>query len=185
MRLTHHHKSSRSFIILVIIVLTTVFSALVLTRIQKLYRLETSLNIAETQAPAQLSNTETNEIPKITEWEVYQDSEFPLSIDIPKGWSITPNNQYQIDRHLELKMPNNRTVIRIFISKTGYVDVDGLDGEIEITSTGDNVINYDGIIYATRVGDYYYTYDATGEPLAKEILAEIVDKATYEIQKND
>lgn len=185
MRLTHHHKSSRSFILLVIIVLTAVFSALVLTRIQKLYRLETTLNVTQTQAPSELTNTQVDEFPKITDWEPYQDTEYPLSINIPQGWTITPNYQYKIDRHLELKMPNGRVVIRIFVSKTGYVDVDGLDGDIQITSTGDNVINYDGIIYATRVGNYYYTYDATGEPLAKDLLSEIVDKATYEPIKND
>lgn len=185
MRLTHHHKSSRSFVILTIVVLTAVFSALVLTRIQRLYELDTTIKIPETKAPSELSVNSLDQIPETTEWQLYTDPVYPLSMNIPKGWTVTPNDKYNIDRHLEVKLPSGRTVIRIFISKTGYVDVGGLDGDIQITSTGDNVINYDGIIYATRVGDYYYTYDATGEPLAKNILSEMVDEATYEPIKND
>lgn len=179
MRLTHHHKSSRSFILLVTIVLCTVFAALVMTRIQRLYDVKPQLQIKQTEAPSD-EQVNFDYISNVTEWKEYIDPAFPLKINIPKEWNVVPNTEYSIDRHLELQIPDGRTVIRIFISEESYVAVEGLDGEIEETSTGDDVINYDGIIFATRVGDYYYTYDATSDLNAKDILAKIVDTAEYQ-----
>ena len=180
MRLTHHSKHNRSFIIIVTVVLCVVFTALVMTRIQKLYNLEApQLQITQTAAP---SDEEVNldYINSITEWEMYEDAEFPLQIEIPKGWELTPNFDYNYERHLELKTPDGRTVIRIFISEDTYVAVEGLNGDIIETSTGDDVINFDGLIYATRVGGLYYTYDGTSDLNAKSVLAKIVDGARYE-----
>ncbi len=178
MRLTHHHQSSRSFIILIIVVLCAVFTALVLTRIQRLYNVEPQLQTEQTQTPPQAEAID-EAVYNVTEWQPYTDSNFPLQIEIPKGWEITPNTDFDMAKHLELKTPDKRTVIRIFISEKSYIAVEDLDGDIQETSTGDDVINFDGAIYATRVGKYYYTYDGSADSKVQDILAHIVDKAAY------
>lgn len=175
MKLTHHSTPSRSFILLTIIVLCTVYAALVLTRINKLYLEET-----EVPAPQPTTLTESErtleQIPQLdtTDWVEYNDDVYPFTIYVPKGWRIKLNDQIENLYLVSITQTSPQSLIRIFITKVEPERPALTPTQTFKTNSGYEVTNYNNTIYQVKVGDVYYTFDGSAAPESKDLLKTIV-----------
>jgi hypothetical protein len=169
MRLTHHHRPTRSFIIIIIVVLATVYTAFMLIKLQQ--RIANNEQTNNSKITNTNLNTET--------WTSYVDPVYPLNILVPKEWKIEPEDNYSGFYTVNFNT-GNRGILKIFISQTGFAGITESTGTTIKTTEGTEFTKYDDWIYTTKVGDYYYTFDATlGINLEKE-LAEIIRLAKFD-----
>lgn len=172
MRLTHHVKSTRSFILLTIVVILTVYTAVILVRIQS----QTLLTDTSSTQPSTIhSSIDTSN------WQDYQDRVYPLHVKFPETWKYSADittlpGYYTVN----LTPQDSKTSIRIYINDKDFVAVDNLKGNQQTIAKNLTVTNYDGLIYTIKVGDYYYTFDGTMAPLSTTELSEIVRLAKFE-----
>ncbi|GEM_PF-1436918 len=179
MKLTHHSTPSRSFILLTFIVLCAVYAALVLTRINRVY--EPEVEVVTTEQPTQSPQTETITTDvDTTDWEVYNDDQFPLIISHPESLTVDVNTELEGYYIVDLSRTTPRTSIKIFISDEGFAGTAALAGSDFITSNGYTATNYDNIIYTIKVGEYFYTFDGTNAPNLQNELAEIINTVTLD-----
>lgn len=179
MRLTHHSTPSRSFILLTIIVLCTVYAALVLSRINRLY--QEDVVPTPVSEPTNVTPTETalEEIPALdsTDWVEYNDDVYPFTIFVPKGWRIRLNDQIENLYIVSISKISSDNLIKLFIGKTELEPPFGVEGKKFTTSQGYEVTNYNNEIYHVKVGELYYTFDGTAASESKDVLKEIVNSA--------
>lgn len=170
MRLTHHHPSTRSFLIIIIVVLATVYTAFTLINLQ-----QRNSKLGQTKSNPKITQTALN----TNDWKNYVDPAYPLNILVPEDWQVQPDESYSgfYTVNFETK---NRGVLKIFISQTEYAGVKGNEGTTYKNNAGIEVTKYDDWLYTAKVGDYYYTFDATlGINLEKE-LSEIIRLAKFD-----
>ena len=179
MKLTHHEKHNRSFIIIFVIILCVVFTALVLIRIQNLYNLETSKNIAPNIEQRQEEPTFNQTVDESTGMKTVSENGYPMQIKIPVDWNVKGDETLSEIRHLILTSPSGNNSISIFVSKKSYAAAGGVVGKKETTPNGSTFVNYDDVIYTTKAGEYFYTFDASGFPNVKELLKEIINTAEF------
>ena len=179
MKLTHHEKHNRSFIIIVVIILCVVFTALVLVRIQRLYNLEASKNLAPKPEQRQEEQTINQIVDESTGMKTVSENGYPMQIKIPVDWNVKGDETFPEIRHLILTSPSGNNSFSIFVSKKSYAAAGGVIGKKETTTNGSTFVNYDDVIYTTKAGEYFYTFDASGYPDVKELLKEIINTAEF------
>lgn len=179
MKLTHHSTPSRSFILLTFIVLCTVYAALVLTRINRVYGPQAEVTTTKKLTQPTDAKTITTNV-DTTDWANYNDDRFPLIISYPKSLTIDTNTKLEEYYIINLTETTSKASIKIFISDKGFAGTAALAGSDFITKNGYTATNYDNIIYTIKVGEYFYTFDGTNAPNLQNELAEIVNTVTLD-----
>ena len=182
MKLTHHSTPSRSFVLLTIIVLCTVYAALVLTRINKLYLMESEPVVPTTQeAAAEASATFTQATPAdISNWIEFADEDYPITFLRPQGWRITWSDDLEDIYILSVTRTNPPAQMRIFLTKDAPGEIKNLPSQTFITKNGYTATNYNNQIYVIKEGEYYYTFDGNAAEEYTAELAAMVDSAVLE-----
>ncbi len=182
MKLTHHSTPSRSFIILIIIVLCTVYAALVLTRINKLYvQDEIDKTISQEQTPTKESVPEP-EFPQVqpadtARWNEFVDQDYPLTFLRPQGWNVTWNDDID-DLYIVYVTRNDpRAQIKIYLTKTEPAEPRAFGKMTFVTANGYEATNYYNNIYQIKYGEYYYVFDGSAAQNYRAELAGIVNTA--------
>lgn len=180
MQLTHHSTPSRSFIVLIVIVLCTVYAALVLTRINRLY-----VDDAQTTQPEPINNVEAPTLEAVTEldttdWEEFADKTYPLTIKIPDGWDTTTSDDLENLYLISITQDDPEALIRIFIAKEKPAEIGFLQSRNFTSKLNYSGTNYDNMIYHIKAGELYYTFDGTAAPDYAAELAAIVNSAKLE-----
>lgn len=181
MRLTHHSTPSRSFIILTIIVLCTVYAALVLTRINRLYVAEETKDTTEVvEQPHQEQKPEQPAFPQVqpadtTNWNKFADQDYPITLLRPQGWNVTWNDDINDLYILYITRNNPRAQIRIYLTKTEPVEPHAFGKMNFTTKNGYQATNFYNNIYHLKYGEYYYVFDGNSAQNYREELAGIVN----------
>lgn len=178
MKLTHHKGPSRSFILITFIVLSTVYAALVLTRIQRLYVEEPTMETAESTLSPMTSEAALN-IPELTTigWAEYTDDTVPLNILVPPNWRTGSTDELEDYHIITLARSAPQSLIRIFVSKHDFAGVSNLRGRAFTTKQGYAATSYDKNIYTIKAGEYYYTFDGINAQSNLDELSTIVQTA--------
>ncbi len=172
MKLTHHTKATGSFIALLIIVLVVVYASLLLSKIQK-------RTISQENSPIDYLNRHS----KIdtTNWQSYEDNSYPLKLSFPKEWTYSADITSLAGYYTVNLFPqDSKNPIRVYISDKDFVAINGLSGKPKLIVKDLTATNYEDLIYTIKVGEYYYTFDASLNQSYKEELAEIVRLARFE-----
>ncbi len=173
MKLTHHSTPSRSFVLLTIIVLCTVYAALVLSRINRLY-VEAPAATQPIQAQPDNQPTQTSfrqvEAADTTRWNEFKDQDYPLTFLRPQGWNVTWNDDVPDLYVVSVTRSNPRAQIKIYLSKIAPAAPQTLSQANYTTANGYLTTNFNNLIYQTKVGEYYYVFDGTD---AGEYLPEL------------
>lgn len=172
MKLTHHLKSTRSFILIAFIVLLTVYTAVVLTRIQ----MRATMNELST-----VGTMPKNQQYDTSDWQKYQDPAYPISISYPETWTYSADIKTLPGFYtINLFPKDSKNSVRIYISEEDFVAVDNLKGNQQTIAKNLTVTNYQDLIYTIKVGDYFYTFDGTLADQYQAELSEIVRLARFE-----
>ena len=167
----HISKRSRSFIILVVVVLATVYTALLLFSIQRNYTSPVRLT---TQSESRLSSSIDTQ-----DWQIVESKEYPISFSIPTNWksaeSAAAGDIYQIT----ITPPTQGNPIRIYISDTNFLGIDGLTTSNITTKQGYKGIVAANSLYGIKNGDYFYTLDGTLNESRIEELKAIVNSIRF------
>lgn len=175
MKLTHHSTPSRSFILLIVITLCTVYAALVLSRINRLYQQETiTISPERTTTPPI-----TRSLPLLdtSQWREYRDNEVPLIIQAPPGWRITFNKDLDDFYTVVLTRNSPRAQIKIYVSENSFAAIEGLTLQNTTAESKYQFTLYDDSILTTKVGEYYYTFDGVNASEDFDVLSTIAQTA--------
>lgn len=172
MQLSHHEIPSRSFVLLTIIVLCTVYAALVLTRINRLYVKEQPP--VQQTAQAQVHGVTPADT---TDWEQFEDKDYPLSMLVPEGAQVRTHDDFENLYLVTVSETDMDMLVRIFVGKDQPSEISSLQSKDFTTTTGYAGTNYDNVIYQFKSGDYYYTFDGTATPERAAELMALVNSA--------
>ncbi len=157
--ISHIPHNTRIFIGLVIITLLVTYLAIALSSSyeSQLGGQSIKQKIEEQESSTQQPSVDTSK------WITYTDKTYPISFNHPSSWSvITPKTDSDFYK-LALNVTESAEDINIYISKTGYLGMDGLkEKPYALGSAQGSIVN--GGLIGLKKGEYYYTFDASMNP---------------------
>ncbi len=171
MNLTHHRPPTRSFIIIIIVVLATVYTAFTLIKLQQ----QQTISIQSNNNDPKITPTSLN----TDDWQNYIDRNYPLNILVPSDWQSGQDDSYSGFYSVNFKTKNSG-VVKIFVSQTSFAGINDNKGLVYKTDEGVEVTKHDDLLYTAKVGEYYYTFDATLAINLEKELSEIVRLAKFD-----
>ena len=163
----HIPRNTRIFIGLVIITLLTTYLAIALT------------DAYESQLGGQTIQQKIRQEEKIAQppaidtsgWMPYTDETYPITFSHPPDWKISASELDSDLYDIALAIPDSDQDIHIYVTRDGYVGMNGLNEKPYTVGTmqGSTV---NGGLFGLKKGEYYYTFDASLHPqLEKEFTA--------------
>ncbi len=95
-----------------------------------------------------------------TDWLTYTDKTMPISFKYPKTWTVKTSTTAQKFYDIALTVPKEKTAIHFYVSKDGYLGLDGLKQTPYSLNGVKGVIVSDNLI-GVKKGEYYYTFDGS------------------------
>jgi hypothetical protein len=155
----HISRATRIFIGITIITLLLTYVALILSERQEISLLSQQVDfnprLQRNDPPRTMLNT--------TDWKNYDDAAHSISFLYPKDWKIETETNIDDFYTIVITPAKSPTSIYIYVSKTGYLGLDGLNKKPYAIDSAKGIIINETLI-GVQAGEYYYTFDGSFTP---------------------
>ncbi len=170
----HIPRNTRIFIGLSIVTLLLTYLAITLSDIQGNYFLSKGRH-----HPYKKRIEATKKPIDTAMWETYEDPQLPLSFRLPEEWTVTTSNLENNFYDIALANPGQNGQIHIYVSKDGYLGLQGLNEKpFELAGAKGTKIN--DSLFGLKAGEYYFTFDGSMAPSIQEEYAALLTTLKFE-----
>ncbi len=174
--ISHIPRNTRIFIGLVIITLLVTYLAIALSTSFESQLGGQSIKEKIREQESSIANPKSIDT---SDWTTYNDDSYPISFSHPPTWKITTSETDSDFYNIALKVTESTEDINIYISKTGYLGIDGLNEKPYTVGSAQGTIVNGGLI-GLKKGEYYYTFDASMNPKLENEFKALVKTVKFD-----
>lgn len=142
---------------------------------------------ADQNAPAPKTQTAVQPAPPDVEplptvdtgnWKTYTSISYPFTFKYPPTWKVTPHPNPKDFDTITAVAANDPSPINIYVSKTGYIGMEGLQTK-PVTIGGQPGVSAQGLLQGVKYKNVYYTFDLGNSLKNQPEFQALINSATF------